>query len=438
MDHAMERESMPGPVSGPGAGVGGGASTPPRRISRGAVTVAALLAFVAATSCASASGSVVSGAPPRNASPGSTASAAGPASARIGMPRLPEPTGSRPVGTTSLHLKDSSRVDPWVPDVKARELMVSLWYPAKSRKGKRAPYMTAKESELILKGGEITGVPYDALSRTRTNALSDAEPAGREHSLPLVVLSPGFTEPRSSLTALAEELASRGYVVAGIDHTYESLATTFPDGRVTTCVACEAPKDQEFWNAVGRSRAADVSFVLDELTGAHPKWKGASLIARSRIAMAGHSAGGASTIAAMLQDTRIRAGIDMDGTTFAPIPGSGLSRPFLFLGTQAMHSPGGEDTTWDRDWARLTGWKRWLVVSGAEHVSFTDTALLVEQLGIYRNPGLPGARAVEITRSHVAAFFDLHLRHRSRPLLDKPSTRYPEVRLCDVEQKACV
>ncbi|MEV1172106.1 alpha/beta hydrolase [Nonomuraea sp. NPDC049784] len=315
--------------------------------------------------------------------------------------------------------------------------MVSLWYPAKSRSGKRAPYMTAKESELILKGGEVTGVPYDALSRTRTNAFSGAEPAGRKHSLPLVLLSPGFTEPRSSLTALAEELASRGYVVAGIEHTYESLATTFPDGRVTTCVACEAVKGQEFWNKVGQSRAADVSFVLDELTGAHPAWKGASLIAPSRIAMAGHSAGGASTIVAMLKDTRVRAGLNMDGTTFAPIPESGLSRPFLFLGAQAMHSPGGKDTTWDRDWVQLTGWKRWLVVAGAEHVSFTDTALLVEQLGVHRNPGLSGERAVEITRSHVRAFFDLHLRHKPQPLLDKPSTRYPEVKRCDVEQKTC-
>ncbi len=438
MDHMMERESPSSPSVGNGAGVGGGTPSPPSRIRRGATVVAALISCTAAVSCASAYGSAGSGAPSREPSPGSTASvAADPSSTRISTPHLPEPTGSQPVGTTSLYVKDTSRVDPWAPGAKARELMVSLWYPTRSRSGKRAPYMTAKESELILKGEEIPGVPYDALSRTRTNALSDAEPAGREHSLPLVVLSPGFTEPRSSLTALAEELASRGYVVAGIDHTYESLATTFPDGRVTTCVACEASKDQEFWNAVGRSRAADVSFVLDELIGAHPKWKGASLIARSRIAMAGHSAGGASTIAAMLKDTRVRAGIDMDGTTFAPIPGSGLSRPFLFMGTQAMHSPGGKDTTWDRDWAHLTGWKRWLVVSGAEHVSFTDTALLVEQLGIYRNPVLPGARAVEITRSHVAAFFDLHLRHRSQPLLDKPSTRYPEVRLCDVEQKSC-
>ncbi|MFI7642985.1 alpha/beta hydrolase family protein [Nonomuraea sp. NPDC049400] len=432
----MERNSTHSPASGHGTSAG--KPTPPRRIRRGATTVAVLLAFAVATPCASAFGSVVSDAPSRKPSPSSTASvAADPSSTRIGTPYLPEPTGSQPVGTTSLYLKDTSRADPWVAGVKARELMISLWYPTKSRSGKRAPYMTAKESELILKGEEIPGVPYDALSRTRTNAFSDAKPAGREHSLPLVVLSPGFTEPRSSLTALAEELASRGYVVAGIDHTYESLATTFPDGRVTTCVACEADKSQEFWNKVGHSRAADVSFVLDELTGAHPMWKGASLIAPSRIAMAGHSAGGASAIAAMLKDPRVRAGIDMDGTTFAPIPNSGLSRPFLFLGAQAMHSPGGKDATWERDWAHLTGWKRWLVVAGAEHASFTDTALLVEQLGIHRNPGLSGERALEITRGHVRAFFDLHLRHKPQPLLDKPSTRYPEVKLCDVEQKLC-
>jgi len=51
-----------------------------------------------------------------------------------------------------------------------------------------------------------------------------------------------FTNSRSTLTALAEDLASHGYVVAGIDHTYESHATAFPDGRVTTCLAREAPR----------------------------------------------------------------------------------------------------------------------------------------------------------------------------------------------------
>ena len=157
-------------------------------------------------------------------------------------PYLPEPTGPCPVGTTSLYLKDVSRPDPWAAGVNARELMVSLWYPATPSDGRRARYMTPAESELQLTSRGITGVPQDALSTVRTNAVSDATPAGRQRALPLVVLSPGFTNPRSTLTALAEDLASHGYVVAGIDHTYESFATAFPDGRVTTCLAREAPR----------------------------------------------------------------------------------------------------------------------------------------------------------------------------------------------------
>jgi hypothetical protein len=296
--------------------------------------------------------------------------------------------------------------------------------------------MTPAESRLQLTSRGITGVPPDALSTVRTNAVSDAAPAGDEGSLPLVVLSPGFTNPRSTLTGLAEDLASHDYVVAGIDHTYESLATAFPDGRVTTCLAREAPRrGQGFWEKVVTGRAADVSFVLGELTGAHPAWPGAGLIDPSRIAMAGHSAGGAAAIAAMLADSRIRAGIDMDGATCARIPPSGLSRPFLFLGKQSNYTPGGEGpvTTWERDWELLTGWKRWLLVAGAMHASFTDLALLADQTGIDIGAGLPGARSLDITRAYVRAFFDQHLRGRPQTLLDQPSPRYPEVTFCSPE-----
>ncbi len=349
-------------------------------------------------------------------------------------PYLPEPTGQCPVGTTSLHLKDVSRPDPWAAGVSARELMVSLWYPATPSDGRRALYMTPAESELQLTSRGITGVPPDVLSTTRTNAVSDATPAGRQRALPLVVLSPGFTNPRSALTALAEDLASHGYVVAGIDHTYESYATAFPDGRVTTCLARQGPR-RDRGEKVVAGRAADVSFVLSELTGAHPAWPGAALIDPSRIAMAGHSVGGAAAIAAMLADSRIRAGIDMDGATHAPIPDDGLSRPFLFLGKQSSYTPGtagrkGAVITWERDWKLLTGWKRWLLIAGAIHASFTDLALLADQIGIDTGAGLPGARSLDITRAYVRAFFDQHLRSTPQALLDQPSPRYPEVTFC--------
>jgi len=351
-------------------------------------------------------------------------------------PCLPEPTGRRPVGITSLWLTDTSRPDPWATGVNARELMVSLWYPAMPSEGPRARYMTPGESELQLTSRGITAVPPGVLSTVRTNAASDATPAGRQRTLPLVVLSPGFTNSRSVLTALAEDLASHGYVVAGIDHSYESFATAFPDGRVTTCLARETRRRGEgFWEKLVAGRAADVSFVLNDLTGAHPAWPGAALIDPSRIAMAGHSAGGAAAIAALLADSRIRAGIDMDGSTCAPIPDPGLARPFLFLGKQSNYTPGsgGAVTTWERDWKLMTGWKRWLLVAGAIHASFTDLALLADQVGIDTGAALPGARSLDITRAYVRAFFDQHLRSKPPALLDQPSPRYPEVTFCSPE-----
>jgi dienelactone hydrolase len=296
--------------------------------------------------------------------------------------------------------------------------------------------MTPEESRLQLTSRGIAGVPPGVLSTTRTNAVSDAPPTGRQRALPLVVLSPGFTNSRSALTALAEDLASHDYVVAGIDHAYESFGTAFPDGRVTTCLARERRRTGEaFWEELGAGRAADVSFVLDELTGARPAWPSAALIDPSRIAMAGHSIGGAATIAALLADSRIRAGIDMDGTLHVPIPAPGLSRPFLFLGKQSNYTPGGGGnvTSWERAWRLLTGWKRWLVVAGAIHASFTDLALLADQVGIDVGSGLPGARSLDITRAYVRAFFDQHLRGKPQALLDQPSPRYPEVTFCSPE-----
>ncbi|MEV8638428.1 hypothetical protein AB0395_42920 [Streptosporangium sp. NPDC051023] len=258
--------------------------------------------------------------------------------------------------------------------------------------------------------------------------------------LPLVLLSPGFGKTRSSLTGLAEDLASRGYVVAAISHTHENVATVFPGGRTATCTACRVePHDQAFWDKVGAIRAADVSFVLDRLTGPRPMWKkGSRLIDPARIAMAGHSVGGASSVAALLKDPRIKAGMNIDGLAVVPVPTSGLGKPFLFLGSQATRTPGGQEAaSWETAWRHLTGWKRWLVVVGAEHASFTDISLLGEQAGMDTGAKLSAARSMEITRAYVAAFLDLHLRGTPQPLLDRASARFPEVKICAVEQKSC-
>ncbi|OLF19032.1 alpha/beta hydrolase family protein [Actinophytocola xanthii] len=342
---------------------------------------------------------------------------------------LPAPTGRHPVGATSLHLDDTSRPDPWVPTEDSRELMVTVFYPATTSNGPRKQYMTSEESRIYLESQQFPGVPLDALSTVETNAVVDARPAAREHSLPLVVLSPGFTNSRATLSSLAEDLASHGYVVAVVDHTYENRATEFPGGRVAACAACEFDHLDGFWQKLVPGRAADVSFVLDELTGAHPAWRGARLIDRSRIAMAGHSAGGASTSQAMVAEPRIRAGINIDGSVHVPLVEPGLSRPFMFMGTMDHYTPGapGPYDDWERDWQRLTGWKRWVMATGTAHASFTDLGMFADPFGVDIGATIDPYRASDITRAYVRAFLDLHLRGRPQPLMAGPSRCYPEI-----------
>jgi len=327
---------------------------------------------------------------------------------------LPAPTGPHPVGRADLHLVDQDRTDPWVP-TGPRELMVSLWYPAAAAHGDLAPYATAEESRLLLELYGITTAPPDALAGVRTHSRVDAPPLpGRS---PLVVLSPGLAFPRWTLTSLAEDLASRGYVVAGVDHTYEGAAVTFPDGRVAACVVC---KGGTSGTAITASRVSDLSFVLDRLL-ADPRY--GRLVDPDRIEITGHSIGGSAAAATMIADPRVDAGINLDGS-FQPALGEDLARPFLMLG--AENGTPGVRPDWDRTWTHLTGWRRWLQVPRATHTSFSDAAVLTEWLGL--PPAVvPGARVIEINRAYVAAFTDLHLRHRPQPLLACPSPRFPEV-----------
>ncbi|WP_433260698.1 alpha/beta hydrolase family protein [Actinosynnema sp. CS-041913] len=338
-----------------------------------------------------------------------------PAGASPGELVLPAPTGHHPVGWHRLHLVDQDRTDPWVP-TGPRELMVSVWYPAATARGDRVPYASAEESRLLLEQYGITDVPPDALTRVRTHARAGAPPLRTPRRLPLVVLSPGLAFPRWTLTTPAEDLASRGYVVVGVDHTYEGAAVTFPDGRVAECVVCEGGASGA---AITASRALDISFVLDRVLARYR-----NLVDPHRIAAGGHSIGGAAAGATMLADPRVDAGFNLDGS-FQPAFTRDLPRPFLLVSAEDR-SPGNRPD-WDQTWPRLTGWRHWLQVPDMQHASASDAAVIVEWLGLPAQP-LPGTRVVEIIRTYLAAFADLHLRHRPQPLLDGPSPRFPEVR----------
>nr|WP_255672889.1 hypothetical protein [Glycomyces amatae] len=294
--------------------------------------------------------------------------------------------------------------------------MVTMWYPTDQAEGATAPYMTLAEGTLF---GEQLQFPGEVLASIGTNSVTGAEPLADDGTLPLVVLSPGFSFPRATLTGMAEELASRGYAVAAVGHNHEA-PITFPDGRTTECLACTT----DDIDSVVPNRAEDLSFVLDELTGDDAAWEDAGVIDQDRIAVGGHSIGGASSHRAMLADDRFDAGFNLDGTFFALDPHK-LDKPFMMVGAE-VHGQPGEDKTWDKAWKKLRGWKRWITVDGTGHSSLTDFGPLGEQLGVNQDE-LDGFRSDEVSRALVTGFVGEHLRGEDAPVLEGPGEDWPEL-----------
>jgi dienelactone hydrolase len=337
--------------------------------------------------------------------------------------RLRPPSGHFDVGTKALHLVDHTRRDPFATTPQPREVMAQAWYPARPAQGApRARYLTPAAAAVFETDG---GFPAGLIADMRLDAYRDAPPHPRPLGFPVIVFSPGLGLTGSSATTVVTDLASHGYVVVTLDHPYDSLVVEFPDGRL---VHSSIPPDAgpSLKARYIATRAADARFVASQLEG-----RLGPVADVGRVAMFGHSIGGATTAQVLGDDHRFRAGIDLDGSIYEPAASSQLHRPFMLVGGDYHHR--GNDHTWAQLWAGLTGWRRDLGITGMGHLDFTDYRPFFDQMG--GTTGFPpemfgvldGARALDITRAYVRAFFDRHLSGRGGQLVERPSTNFPEV-----------
>ncbi|WP_256725623.1 alpha/beta hydrolase [Streptomyces sp. IMTB 2501] len=374
---------------------------------------------------------------------GSRAAAAAPAR-NDAVLRLPAPTGRHPVGCQSVYLVDTSRPDPLTPEFPVRELMLTVFYPARDVTGlARAPQLPPRAAGLFGRIAPLgplhlpaAGVDWRA---TLSHSFVGATP--RPGRRPVLVYSPGGGDPRGWGTSLAEDLASHGAVVVTVDHPGDAAAVEFPDvtpfrrDRVRMTVLRGDPRDQpSLWRTVIDARIADLHFVLDRFEHAAdlPLPHGlARTLDLSRVGVYGHSAGGSAVTEVLFENRRVRAGINLEGyldyppttpggaATPFPVTSEGVDRPLFLLGSAGFNRRREMDRSWSALTTRSGRRVRTERIADANHWIFTDYAAVLPQL---QTAGLMTARqrnaligtvsptvSVPEIRHAVRGFFAQHL-----------------------------
>ncbi len=163
--------------------------------------------------------------------------------------------GVRTVQVVNPNQIDMLQVDPKAPKSEAmprynRPITLEVWYPA----AQGAAGSTTLRA--LVRDGK-TEVGLQGL------AVRDAAPAAGA-AFPLVIISHGFPGNRFLLSPIAENIASKGYVVASIDHTDSTYDALGPRGFASTLV--NRPLDQVFvLNAMARLAKESTSFLYGQV-----------------------------------------------------------------------------------------------------------------------------------------------------------------------------
>lgn len=366
----------------------------------------------------------------------------------VPMFSLPMPTGPYPVGTRIIYLKDPGRVEEkGAHPGRPRELIVQIWYPAAPSKNHLAAYQRMSETTLATSYRSVLW----------TNSRRDAPVATNGGPFIVLLFNHGWGERRTQNTFLTEDLASHGYVVAAIDHSYNAGRVAMPDGRIIQDVLGYEPIDVskrtatqivDTWNKELSTWVDDEIFVLTALENENLDqqsfWYGR--LDTSHAGALGHSFGGAASVQVCTVDIRIRSALNMDGWTFGNIRRRAADQPIMFMyGTANIPRPqdlNSKDHTArteaeldvndakqiDSSLEQYGGYK--LYINDTSHMDFTDHSLVSPWRNWTERGHIAPARIQTIVRSYVLAFFDQTLRGENPPLLQSGnSSSFHEVQI---------
>ena len=338
----------------------------------------------------------------------------------------PKPTGPHAVGRLSRLWIDISRPEILTDDPDDyREIPVEIWYPAEAGNGEATPYFPDLDqlAQGLAASGEVSPLEVFGLRFMKSHERYNASVSREADPCPIILFSPGNGTNVEFYAGIAEELASHGYIVIGINHPYDVAAVALQNGSVARFI--EGPLEMQVrreWVA-GRIdvRTDDILFVLKKLK--ELTMSNDPILARhldtSRVAVMGHSLGGIAAAEACRANSLLQACLNLDGLQIGgpfsasetppqvPLP----NQPFMMITKEAELHPAIISL-----FEALPSESYRVVIDNATHENFTDGPVLIPSF-------LPipdqSDQILALTRKYTLAFFDQTLRQAESPLLEE-------------------
>jgi Platelet-activating factor acetylhydrolase, isoform II len=367
----------------------------------------------------------------------------------LALVALPTPTGPYAVGRANYIWVNDNVTDALSPRGSEKEtVVVWIWYPAvRDAQSRRADYLPKPwQAALARHSGKL--LTFLARDSDRVQVHSTLGPAvsAAHPSYPVAIMRAGGAGLTTDYTILAEDLASHGYFVVGMDAPYRTTVFVWPNGRVIERVPSA---NLDLVDDAGARRIAeellpmwtgDIHFALDRLEALNaddPSGRFTGRLDFSRLGIFGHSFGGAQALQFCHEDLRCRAAIDIDGIAFGSVVQQGLDKPGLILmsdHSREMSDPESEEiiSTLESVYRRFpTG--LFVTIRGANHFSFSDQILLRSHLlisalmAVHIFGDLQPRRGLAIVADYVHTFFDVYLNGTPPAQLANLAAKYPEV-----------